>query len=205
MKERGMNHNDQKRRMEEVDRLLREVHEELALARDVNDELRALHLLLQVMRAMQDDLDILTLMTLILDSALAFAEAERAFLLLLNTSGEPRLKLGRSNTGDYISAREVTLSSRIVQTALLRHRPIIVPDAQGDVPYSKWDSIVKLKVRTVIAAPLRVRDQAIGLLYVDSRRPLLRYSPHHLSVMTALADQAAQALARAQKFDTYQG
>lgn len=50
-----------------------------------------------------------------------------------------------------------------------------------------------------------MRDQAIGLLYVDSCRPLLRYSPHHLSVMTALADQTAQALARAQKFDTYQG
>jgi len=205
MKERGMNHNDQKRRMEEVDRLLREVHEELALARDVNDELRALHLLLQVMRAMQDDLDILTLMTLILDSALAFAEAERAFLLLLNTSGEPRLKLGRSNTGDYISAREVTLSSRIVQTALLRHRPIIVPDAQGDVPYSKWDSIVKLKLRTVIAAPLRVHEQTIGLLYVDSRRALARFGAHHISGMTALANQAALALANAQKFETHQG
>lgn len=198
------NHNRQ-RRLEEVDRLLREVREELALARDVNDELRALQLLLQVMRATQDDLDIYSLMTLILDSALAFAEAERAFLLLLSPSGEPRLKMGRSSAGDYLKAGESSLSSRVVQTALLRRRPIILPDAQGDVPYSKWDSIVKLKLRTVIAAPLRVHEQTIGLLYVDSRRALARFGPHHLSVMTALSNQAALALANAQKFETHQG
>lgn len=200
-----MNPNNHQRRLEEVDRLLREVREELALARDVNDELRALHLLLQVMRATQDDLDIYTLMTLILDSALAFVEAERAFLLLLSASGEPRLKMGRSSAGDYLKASESALSSRVVQTALLRRRPIILPDAQSDVPYSKWDSIVKLKLRMVIAAPLRVGEQTIGLLYVDSRRALARFGPHHLSVMTALANQAALALANAQKFETHQG
>lgn len=197
--------NNRQRRLEEVDRLLREVREELALARDVNDELRALQLLLQVMRATQDDLDIYTLMTLILDSALAFAEAERAFLLLLSPSGEPRLKMGRNSAGDYLKASESSLSSRVVQTALLRRRPIILPDAQGDMPYSKWDSIVKLKLRTVIAAPLRVHEQTIGLLYVDSRRALARFGPHHLSVMTALSNQAGLALANAQKFETHQG
>jgi len=200
-----MDEKQRQRYLADVDRVLQEVREELALAQDDNDELRALHLLLQVMRAIHEDIGVHTLIKLILDGALAFAEAERAFILLLSPDGEPRLKMGRNSAGEYLRARDCTLSSRVVQTALLRHRPIILPDAQGDVPYSKWDSIVKLKVRTVIAAPLRVRDQAIGLLYVDSRRPLLRYSPHHLSVMTALVDQAAQALARAQKFDTYQG
>ena len=200
-----MDEKQRQRYLADVDRVLQEVREELALAQDDNDELRALHLLLQVMRAIHEDIGVHTLIKLILDGALAFAEAERAFILLLSPNGEARLKMGRNSAGEYLRARDCTLSSRVVQTALLRHRPIILPDAQGDVPYSKWDSIVKLKVRTVIAAPLRVRDQAIGLLYVDSRRPLLRYSPHHLSVMTALADQAAQALARAQKFDTYQG
>lgn len=200
-----MNERERQRYLDDVDSVLREVREELARAQDDNDELRALHLLLTVMRAIHEDIGIHTLVTLILDSALAFAEAERAFLLLLSPNGEPRLKLGRTSAGEYLRARDCTLSSRVVQTALLRHRPIILPDAQGNMPYSKWDSIVKLKVRTVIAAPLRVRDQAIGLLYVDSRRPLRRFSPHHLSVMTALADQAALALVRAQKFDTYQG
>jgi len=200
-----MNPNDHQRRLEEVDRLLREVREELALARDVNDELRALQLLLQVMRATQDDLDVYTLMTLILDSALAFVEAERAFLLMLSASGEPRLKMGRNSAGDYLKASESSLSSRVVQTGLLRRRPIILPDAQSDAPYSTWESIIKLKLRMVIAAPLRVREQTIGLLYVDSRRALARFGPHHLSVMTALAHQAALALANAQKFETHQG
>src|SRR5690606_483819 len=181
------------------------VREDVAVAQVDIDELLALRRLLTWMRAVHEDIGIQTLVALILDSALAFAEAERAFLLLLSPNGEPRLKLGRTSAGEYLRARDCTLSSRVVQTALLRHRPIILPDAQGNMPYSKWDSIVKLKVRTVIAAPRRVRDQAIGLLYVDSRRPPRRFSPHHLSVMTALADQAALALVRAQKFDTYQG
>lgn len=200
-----MNERERQRYLADVDSVLREVREELARAQDDNDELRALHLLLTVTRAIHEDIGIHTLITLILDSALAFAEAERAFVLLLSPDGAPRLKIGRTSAGEYLRARDCTLSSRVVQTALLRHRPIILPDAQGDVPYSKWDSIVKLKVRTVIAAPLRVRDQAIGLLYVDSRRALARFGAHHISVMTALANQAALALANAQKFETHQG
>jgi len=200
-----MDHRDRQRRLDDVDRLLREVRDELALAREENDELRALHLLLQVTRAIHSQTEIVPLITLILDSALAFAGAERAFLLMLSASGEPRLKMGRTSAGEYLKAAEAALSSRVVQTALLRHRPIILPDAQGDLPYNKWDSIVKLKLRTVIAAPLRVRERPLGLLYVDSRRALARYGPHHLSVMTSLADQAAVALANVQKFETYWG
>ncbi len=200
-----MNPDDRQRRLDDVDRLLREVREELALVRDDNDELRALHALLQVTRAIHSETDIYSLMTLILDSALAFTGAERAFLLLLSPRGEPRLKMGRTGAGQYLNARECSVSSRVVQTALLRHRPIILPDAQGDVPYNKWDSIVKLKLRTIIAAPLRVGEHPIGLLYVDGRRALARYGRHHLSVMTTLAEQAAAALSRAQKFDTYGG
>jgi GAF domain-containing protein len=56
-----------------------------------------------------------------------------------------------------------------------------------------------------MAAPLRYQGQLMGLIYVDSRKPLARYSKHHLSVLTSLADQAAVAITNARKFETHQG
>jgi len=56
-----------------------------------------------------------------------------------------------------------------------------------------------------MAAPLCYDDRVLGLIYVDSKRPLARYSKHHLNVLSSLAEQAAIAIYNARKFETKNG
>ncbi len=65
--------------------------------------------------------------------------------------------------------------------------------------------MVGLSLRTVMAASLRMNERVIGVLYVDSQRPMVRYSRHHLSVLSSLAQQSAVAISNAQKFETFTG
>jgi GAF domain-containing protein len=201
---------DEKRKREhldDIDRVLTDVREHLEYTHEQGElyELQALQLLLHVTKAMHSQHDIHALLTLILDSALSFAEADRAFLMLFSASGDLRFKMGRSYSGNYLTQDQFMISTSVVQQALESQTPIILTDAQSHAEFAMRESIIELNLRTIMAAPLRFESQTLGLIYVDSKRPLTRYSKHHLNVLTSLADQAAVAITNAQKFETYEG
>lgn len=196
-----------RKQLESVDDVLSEVREQLQYSHEQGDvyELRALQLLLQVTKAMHTRRDIYDLITLVLDSALSFAEADRAFLMLFNDDDELRFKMGRTYEGEYLGESSFVISTGIVQKVLDGQKAIILSDAQTDAHFNKRQSVQDLQLRTIMAAPLCVSGNLIGLIYVDSKRPLTRYSKHHLNVLTSLADQAAVAITNAQKFETHHG
>ncbi|NLX10137.1 MAG: GAF domain-containing protein [Chloroflexi bacterium] len=196
-----------KKHLDTLDGTLAEVREQLQYTHEQGEvfELRALQLLLQVVKTMHGEHDIHALIGLILDSALSFMEADRAFLMMFDEQGKLRFKMGRSYAGAYLSEEEFVVSRGVVDEAIAGDQPIILTDAQKDAVFSKRQSIMDLELRTVMAAPLRYKTRVLGLLYVDSQRPMMRYSKHHLNVLTSLADQAAVALANARKFETHQG
>lgn len=190
--------------LEDVDRVLLDVREHLDRVQEQGElyELRALQLLLEVTKALHSQRDTRQLITLILDSALSFAEAERAFLMLFDNGGELRFKMGRTYAGHFLTAEQFSISRTIVNETLQELKPVILLDAQNDARYSARQSIADLELRTVMAAPLRAGERVLGLIYLDSQRPLVRYTRHHLNVLISLAEQAAVALANVQKFET---
>lgn len=202
-----MTNNQNQQRLSDVEDILAEIREQLEYTQETGDvyELRALQLLLQIVRLMHSQPDVYTLMTLILDSALSFIEADRAFLLLLNDNNELRFKMGRTYSGSYLNPEDFVVSTGVIQEALDGLKPVILVDAQTDSDFNKRQSIQDLKLRTVMAAPLQYHNSTLGLIYVDSKRPLVRFSKHHLNVLTSLADQAAVAITNAQKFETHTG
>ncbi len=197
----------QRKQLESVDDVLSEVREQLQYSHEQGDvyELRALQLLLQVTKAMHSRRDIYDLITLVLDSALSFAEADRAFLMLFDDNDQLRFKMGRTYEGEYLGEAGFIISTGIVQEVLDGQKSVILSDAQTDAQFNKRQSVQDLELRTIMAAPLTVSGSMIGLIYVDSKRPLTRYSKHHLNVLNSLADQAAVAISNAQKFETHQG
>lgn len=193
-------------RYKDYERILDEVSEALSLteeSRQIN-ELEALQLLLMVTRAIHNIHNIHELITLILDSVIAFADGDRAFLMMFDEqTGELRFKMGRNQSRHYLSAENFTPSTGVVDKTLSKGRALIVPDAQVDGDLNKRTSVVNLQLRSIMCAPLTIEGETMGLLYVDSNRNAGRYSAAHLNVITSLADQAAVAIRNAQKFETH--
>jgi GAF domain-containing protein len=202
-----MDNQRKQKHLEDVDRVLGDVREHLDWSTETGEiyELKALQLLLEVTKSLHSLQDVHKVMTVILDSALSFAEADRAFLLMWNGDRTPRFKMGRSYSGEYLTEEDFVISTSIVDQAMTGQRPIILSDAQADEYFSKRQSIMDLDLRTIMAAPLRYQGQVLGVIYVDSQRPLTRYTKHHLNVLTSLADQAAVAVHNAKKFETHDG
>ena len=191
-------------KFKDVNRILSEVEDALSItseSREVN-ELLALQLLLEITREIHNLEDLHDLITLILDSAIAFANGDRAFIMLMSDDGELRFKMGRSRRKEYLSHDDFTPSEGVIEKTLEKGKPVIIADAQKDVELKLRESVQELKLRTVMCAPLMIKADIIGLLYVDSRRWMGRSSRAHLNVMGSLADQAAIAIKNARKFET---
>ncbi len=193
--------------LQDVERVLEDVREHLERTEELSEiyELRALQLLLEVTKALHSQRDPHKLFTLVLESLLSFAEAERAFLLLMENDQTPRFKMGRTAHGEYLTPDDFVISTSAVQEALRQQQPFVLVDAQSDAEFSTRKSIMDLELRTVIVVPLRHKKRVLGLLYADSTRPLTRYGQRYLNVLHALGDQVAVALHNLGKFDTYSG
>jgi GAF domain-containing protein/PAS domain-containing protein len=82
---------------------------------------------------------------------------------------------------------------RMVETG----QPVVIPDTRGDpdwlsLPATDW-------IASFLGAPIRVGDQVIGFLNLDSAIPGF-FSPSQIEVLQAFADQAGIALERARLF-----
>ncbi|GEM_PF-1989213 len=201
------NKNTPEEHLQDVDRVLEDVREHLERTDELSEvyELRALQLLLEVTKALHSQRDPHKLFTLILESLLSFAEAERAFLLLTDGGETPRFKMGRTSQGHYLTPQDCVISHSAVEEALRKQQPFVLVDAQTDAKFSTRASIMDLELRTVIVVPLRYEEHVLGLLYADSTRPLTRYGQRYLNVLHALGEQVAVALHNLGKFDTHPG
>ena len=78
--------------------------------------------------------------------------------------------------------------------------PLLREDVQKDDRWLKDDRLPEAKsIHGWIGAPLVVRDHAVGVLNVDSRK-IGAYNQEDVEVVSAFADQAATAIANAQLF-----
>lgn len=191
----------------EIDHMLDEVREMLTIARDAGElnELVLLQMLLQVTKELHTLNTVHDIVTKVLDSAIAFVDADRAFMLMLDENNEPRIKMGRNANGDYLSHEETALSSTVVKRILDEQKTIIIDNVATDQELSKRQSVQDLALQTILGAPLIIKKQLIGLMYLDGR-----HVAHHTftnrattSFIASLADQAAVAIHNAQKFETH--
>jgi len=169
-------------------------------------ELRKLSLLLEATALLQSQLPVEDILARVVDHAIEVTGADRGVLLQAEAKGEPRPVLARQRGGQPLPPAGVRLTRTAVQRALEKQKSVIVEDiAQMDLRDAK--SVVEQELRSVVAIPLLSLQQRrstdmthvpgpedlLGLLYLDSRRPLA-FSQLDRRVLEALAVEAADVL-----------
>lgn len=116
--------------------------------------------------------------------------ATRHVLLLRDeTSGELRQVAARRLGGR--PDQPLALSRAIVGRVLEECTSVLTADALRDPRFSAQESVVRQAVHSAMAVPLFDNRRVLGLVYVDSRDPGVRFTPAQLEVLTLLANMAA--------------
>jgi transcriptional regulator with GAF, ATPase, and Fis domain len=134
------------------------------------------------------DLD--ELLNALMDAVIEITNADKGFLIL--TEGE-RLdvkiarNLKRENIADAVSQLSDSIIAKVVQTK----KPVIISDAMNDDEFAGAKSVMKLKLTSVICAPLLDKGNLIGLIYVGNDSVVDLFQEETLNVMTVFSAQAS--------------
>jgi phosphoserine phosphatase RsbU/P len=128
----------------------------------------------------------------ILDLVFDGIPAERAFLLLRDHEGAVRVRAASTRSGGRGAVSgEVVISREVQRQVLDERRSVLSTDAQVDERFNTRESVILSGVRSIMAVPLQVGDQVLGMAYVDSPLEVRPFSREDLQVLTTIAGVAA--------------
>ncbi len=132
----------------------------------------------------------------LMDEAIEVTRADKGFLILME-SNEPRIKVARNLSRENIEDAIEKLSDSIVAKVVQERKPLILADAIDAPEFKASESVVNLKVHSVMCVPLMHKGDLFGLIYVGNDRLVNRFEPKSLDMLTIFAAQASLILQNA--------
>ncbi len=130
--------------------------------------------------------------TLVRES-LSILGAERGFVVLRRESGFD-FKVVRNWSRAQLEGDGEPVSRSIVTHVMAGGEPVLIEDALADDRFAKVESVLRMGLRSVLAAPLMVEGQAAGALYLESSLPERLFDASHLGVFRQILELASRAL-----------
>jgi two-component system NtrC family sensor kinase len=156
------------------------------------DELESLAVIGQSVTA-QLDLD--RVLTAIVDSAVEFTGAEEGSLLLIDEkTGELYMRAAKNFQDDFVRTFRLPVEDTLAGEVISSGNPAIINE---DTPQKIKTAYL---VHTLIYVPLRIRGEVIGVLGVDNRHSGPAFTDRHITILSAMGDYAAVAIANARLY-----
>lgn len=140
----------------------------------------------------------------VMDSLIALMHAERGFLMLLDSKGKLRPQIARGIEHINLIQQSFEFSNTIVRRVVDTGQPVLTTNAQEDPRFEDQVSVAVYQLRSIMCAPLKIKDQLIGVMYVDNRARTGMFHESDLDLITAFANQAAVAIDNADLFEDLQ-
>lgn len=135
----------------------------------------------------------------LMDAVVSLTEADKGFIVLLDEDNPENLRIvaARNIHQESVSRPEEIISDSIVHKVLESKQAIIVSDALEDVNFAQSQSVINLKLCSVMCVPLMVNGKLLGLIYVGNDRIANLFDTSHLTVLSAFVAQASLILSNA--------
>ncbi|EYF05890.1 sigma 54-interacting transcriptional regulator [Chondromyces apiculatus] len=154
------------------------------------------------------------LLEAMLDDVIEVTHADKGFLLLIegaeaaadaagpsvqSSGGERKLavRASRNVRKEAITDAAGGISDSIVQQVLDKGRPVIVSDALADTQFGRSESVIAMKLSSVMCVPLMAQGQLIGALYVGNDKIKHLFDRAQLDLLSIFASQSSLILQNA--------
>jgi len=176
-----------------------------------NQQLAALRKLYEFSEKLMTMKEIDPLLETMLDTVIEVTGAEKGLILLNDdafTTDEAgrddsapvrpaRIRAARNVRREAIADASGAISDSIVRRVIETARPVIVSDALNDSEFSSSESVLALRLSSVMCAPLVSQGHVQGVLYVGNDRVKGLFDRSQLDVLSIFAAQASLILQNA--------
>jgi sigma-B regulation protein RsbU (phosphoserine phosphatase) len=163
------------------------------------------HLLLRLAETFNSSLELDVVLNLVMDEVISAVQAERGFVMLKEASneqdgGELEFRVARGIDRQTIDDPQFQVSRGVVEKVARGGEPLLTSDAQLDSRFSGRESIMILGLRSILCAPLKVKDNVTGVIYVDNHLQAGIFTDADLELLCGIASSAAIAIENARLY-----
>jgi two-component system, OmpR family, phosphate regulon sensor histidine kinase PhoR len=161
----------------------------------LRSQMSDLETLSRLSQSITSQLDLDSVLSTVMDTAVSLTGAEESSLLLVDEpSGELYLRASRNfneeSTNEFRMGITDTLAGSVIRTG----QPVLVDEA--NLKKIKTDYLVY----SLIYVPLKTHDRTVGVLGVDNRNLKKPFNDYHVRLLMSVADFAAIAIENARTF-----
>jgi putative nucleotidyltransferase with HDIG domain len=180
----------------------------LLLEQTVGDQMKLkqsqLRALMSVGQVINSSLGLRRVLEEVMDSLISLMHAERGFLMLRESNGELTVRIARGIAHINLDEEAFKVSKTIVRKVVESGAPVLTTNAQADPRFDAQMSVAAYQLRSILCVPLKLKDDLIGVLYVDNRAHAGIFKENDLELISGFADQAAVAIDSARLFEDLQ-
>jgi len=170
----------------------------------LKQERNELETLYDIARTLNSTLVFEEVLRLVMDRVIKFVGAERGSVTLVNPdTGKLDFAIARDEKTQPMAESvfaTAPISRNTVKRVIRTREPVLTDDTQSDDALKAQESILAYGIRSIMCAPLVVRGDCIGAVYVDSRLTAKVFEPKHRELLLAFCNQAAIAIDNARLF-----
>ncbi|WP_345320901.1 HD domain-containing phosphohydrolase [Candidatus Villigracilis proximus] len=165
---------------------------------------RQVRVLVGVGSAINSSLKLKQVLEEVMDTLIALMGAERGFLMLREFDGEMKVRIARGIDHVDLNEDAFAISKTIVGRVVKTGEAVLTTNAQDDPRFIEQLSVAAYRLLSILCVPLKLKDELIGVIYVDNRVHTGIFQDDDLSLISAFANQAAVAIDNARLFDDLQ-
>ena len=180
----------------------------LLLEQSVGDQMKLkqsqLRALMSVGQVINSSMGLRRVLEEVMDSLISLIHAERGFLMLRESNGELAVQIARGIAHINLDEEAFKVSKTVVRKVVESGTPVLTTNAQADPRFDAQMSVAAYQLRSILCVPLKLKDDLIGVLYVDNRAHAGIFKENDLELISGFADQAAVAINSARLFEDLQ-
>jgi phosphoserine phosphatase RsbU/P len=147
-----------------------------------------------VTRLMNASLELQTVLDQVMDAVIDLTAAERGFLMIRDTDNELKVQVARNFDQETIDGGEVMVSRSISNRVYQSGQAVVTNNALEDPRFANNESVIGYSLRSIMASPLRLRGEIMGVMYVDNRLKAGVFTNDDVKLLEMFGEQAAIAI-----------
>jgi adenylate cyclase len=179
------------------------------MVNDLSEQTQMMHLELRHLNALAETTSLINsllepdeVLKQVMDKVIELSGAERGFIMLRNRdTGELEFKIARGLDREQLDSGQFTVSRTIINQVATTGEPTLADNAASDPRFVGQQSVVGFNLRSIMAVPLKVKDDIIGVVYCDNRIFSGVFKAQDMQVLADFANQASVALENARLFE----
>jgi transcriptional regulator with GAF, ATPase, and Fis domain len=126
----------------------------------------------------------------LMDAVIEITGAAKGFLVLFEDD-KPSIKVARNVHRENLDSAVAQLSDSIIARVVETKKSLIVSDAMSDTAFKAAESVINLRLSSVMCVPLMHRGDLLGLIYVGSDAVTGMFDASALELLEVFAAQAS--------------